>query len=83
MYHDERLPLHPGETPQIRRARVHTPGCCPLTPAIRSDAETGDLIVDEMHAATQSERHERLVDYVASASMEQKNVKATFDESDA
>src|SRR6478672_11659971 len=36
---DERLPLLPGEAPQMLRVRFRTLGCYPLTGAIRSDAD--------------------------------------------
>src|SRR5204863_5683526 len=35
---DERLPLHPGETPQMLQVRFRTLGCYPLTGAVMSDA---------------------------------------------
>src|SRR5690606_4824383 len=34
---DERLPLKPGETPQLRKVRFRTLGCYPLTGAIESE----------------------------------------------
>src|SRR4029077_12613820 len=36
MVDDERLPLHPGEQPEIRMVRFRTLGCYPLTAAIES-----------------------------------------------
>ena len=41
MVDDERLPLEPGEEPQLRRVRFRTLGCYPLTGAIESDADDG------------------------------------------
>ena len=38
MVDDERLPLAPGETPQIRNVRFRTLGCYPLTGAVESDS---------------------------------------------
>ena len=38
MVDDDRLPLEPGEQPQMRRVRFRTLGCYPLTGAIESDA---------------------------------------------
>ena len=40
MVDDERLPLEPGEQPQMRRVRFRTLGCYPLTGAIESEADT-------------------------------------------
>ena len=39
MVDDERLPLEPGEVPQMRMVRFRTLGCYPLTGAIESDAD--------------------------------------------
>ena len=39
MVDDERMPLEPGEEPQMRKVRFRTLGCYPLTGAIESDAE--------------------------------------------
>ena len=38
MVDDGRMPLEPGEVPQMRRVRFRTLGCYPLTGAIESDA---------------------------------------------
>ena len=45
MVDDDRLPLDPGEQPQMRRVRFRTLGCYPLTGAIESDADTLEAIV--------------------------------------
>ncbi len=37
---DDRMPLQPGETPELRKVRFRTLGCYPLTGAIESDADT-------------------------------------------
>ena len=39
MVDDERLPLEPGETPEMRLVRFRTLGCYPLTGAIEFDAD--------------------------------------------
>src|SRR6188474_1676208 len=72
MVDDERMPLEPGETPQMRRVRFRTLGCYPLTGAIESDATTLDDIVAEMKTAQVSERQGRLIDTDEAASMEKK-----------
>ena len=75
---DERLPLEPGEVPQMRRVRFRTLGCYPLTGAIDSDADTVDAIVNEMLQSRQSERQGRLIDSDESASMEKKKREGYF-----
>ena len=78
MVDDDRLPLEPGETPQMKRVRFRTLGCYPLTGAIESEADTLDAIIAEMHAATTSERQGRLIDSDESASMEKKKREGYF-----
>ena len=78
MVDDDRLPLEPGETPQMRRVRFRTLGCYPLTGAIESDAATIDDIVSEMEAARVSERQGRLIDTDETASMEKKKREGYF-----
>jgi sulfate adenylyltransferase subunit 2 len=78
MVDDDRLPLLPGETPQMRRVRFRTLGCYPLTGAIESDASTLDEIIDEMRASTKSERQGRLIDYDEQGSMEKKKREGYF-----
>ena len=70
MADDDRLPLRPGEVPQMRKVRFRTLGCYPLTGAIESDAETLDDILAEMRAARTSERQGRLIDHDQAGSME-------------
>ena len=48
MVDDHRLPLTPGEKPQMMCVRFRTLGCYPLTGAFRSDAATLDAIIAEM-----------------------------------
>jgi sulfate adenylyltransferase subunit 2 len=78
MVDDERLPLLPGERPQMRRVRFRTLGCYPLTGAIESDAETLDEVIDEMRASTTSERQGRLIDQDETGSMERKKREGYF-----
>jgi len=78
MVDDDRLPLEPGETPQMKRVRFRTLGCYPLTGAIESEADTLDAIIAEMRAATTSERQGRLIDSDESASMEKKKREGYF-----
>jgi sulfate adenylyltransferase subunit 2 len=78
MVDDDRLPLLPGEVPQMRRVRFRTLGCYPLTGAIESDADTLDAIIDEMRASTTSERQGRLIDQDETGSMEKKKREGYF-----
>jgi sulfate adenylyltransferase subunit 2 len=78
MVDDERLPLEPGETPEIRVIRFRTLGCYPLSGAIESEATSVDEILDEMLASTTSERQGRLIDHYESASMERKKREGYF-----
>jgi sulfate adenylyltransferase subunit 2 len=78
MVDDERLPLHPGETPAMRRVRFRTLGCYPLTGAIESDADSLEKIIAEMLVATTSERQGRVIDHDPSASMEKKKQEGYF-----
>ncbi len=78
MVDDDRLPLHPGEQPQLRKVRFRTLGCYPLTGAIESEADTLPLIIQEMLLATQSERQGRVIDFDQSGSMEEKKKEGYF-----
>ncbi len=75
---DDRLPLEPGEEPQMRRVRFRTLGDYPLTGAIESDATTVEDIVEEMMIARTSERQGRLIDTDESGSMEKKKREGYF-----
>ena len=75
---DGRLPLMPGEKPQMKRVRFRTLGCYPLTGAIESDADTVEKVVEEMFLARQSERQGRVIDFDSSASMEEKKRDGYF-----
>jgi len=78
MVDDERMPLKPGEKPQMRTVRFRTLGCYPLTGAIESDATTIEDIVRETLTATYSERQGRVIDNDQSASMEKKKQEGYF-----
>lgn len=78
MVDDERLPLEPGEQPQMKRVRFRTLGCYPLTGAVESDADSIEKIVEEMIVARQSERQGRVIDYDGAASMEEKKKDGYF-----
>jgi sulfate adenylyltransferase subunit 2 len=78
MVDDERMPLHPGEVPVMRRVRFRTLGCYPLTGAIESDAQTVPDIIREMLTSRSSERQGRLIDHDGAASMEKKKQEGYF-----
>ena len=78
MVDDDRLPLLPGETPQMRRVRFRTLGCYPLSGAVDSDADNLDDIIAEMKASTTSERQGRLIDSDEAGSMEKKKREGYF-----
>jgi sulfate adenylyltransferase subunit 2 len=78
MVDDDRFPLHPGETPEMRVVRFRTLGCYPLTAAIESKASTVSEIVHEIQTAKNSERQGRLIDFDQVASMERKKQEGYF-----
>ena len=78
MRDDERFPLLPGETPEMKVVRFRTLGCYPLTGAIESTATTLDDIIAEMLASTTSERQGRLIDSDEAGSMEKKKKEGYF-----
>jgi sulfate adenylyltransferase subunit 2 len=78
MVDDDRLPLNPGETPQLRTVRFRTLGCYPLTGAVPSTATTVAEVVAETLAATSSERQGRVIDRDQSGSMERKKREGYF-----
>ena len=78
MVDDERMPLRPGETPEMRSVRFRTLGCYPLTGAVESTADTLPAIIQEMLLTTTSERQGRAIDHDQSASMEKKKQEGYF-----
>jgi len=78
MVDDERLPLNPGEAPELKMIRFRTLGCYPLTGAVESNAADLLAIVEEMLTATSSERQGRVIDHDQSASMEKKKQEGYF-----
>jgi sulfate adenylyltransferase subunit 2 len=75
---DDRMPLLPGETPEMRSVRFRTLGCYPLTAAMDSEAASLPEIVREMLLARTSERSGRLIDHDEAASMEKKKKEGYF-----
>jgi sulfate adenylyltransferase subunit 2 len=75
---DERMPLDPGEVPELRSVRFRTLGCYPLTGAVSSTASTLPEIIAETLLTTSSERQGRVIDRDSSASMEKKKQEGYF-----
>ncbi|MDV8067300.1 sulfate adenylyltransferase subunit CysD [Rhodococcus sp. IEGM 1366] len=78
MVDDDRMPLLPGETPELKSVRFRTLGCYPLTGAVESTATTLTDIIQEMLLTTTSERQGRVIDHDSSASMEKKKQEGYF-----
>ena len=78
MVDDDRMPLEPGEQPEMKKVRFRTLGCYPLTGAVESSAATLPDIIQEMLLTTTSERQGRLIDHDQAASMEKKKKEGYF-----
>jgi sulfate adenylyltransferase subunit 2 len=78
MVDDDRLPLLPGEQPELRRIRFRTLGCYPLTGAIESSATSLEAIIRETAQSRYSERCGRLIDHEGGAAMERKKQEGYF-----
>ena len=78
MVDDDRLPLEPGEHPELCLVRFRTLGCYPLTGAMESTAATPAEIVAELRETRRSERQGRLIDSDEEAAMERKKREGYF-----
>jgi sulfate adenylyltransferase subunit 2 len=78
MVDDDRMPLEPGEVPELKQVRFRTLGCYPLTGAVESTADTLPKVIEEMLLATTSERQGRIIDHDSSGSMEKKKQEGYF-----
>jgi sulfate adenylyltransferase subunit 2 len=78
MVDDERLPLEPGETPEMLRVRFRTLGCYPLTGAVESEATSVADIILELLQSRHSERQGRVIDQDQIGSMEKKKQEGYF-----
>jgi sulfate adenylyltransferase subunit 2 len=78
MVDDHRLPLEPGETPEMKSIRFRTLGCYPLSGAIESNATTLPEIIREMLETKLSERQGRVIDHDGAGSMEEKKKEGYF-----
>ncbi len=75
---DDRMPLEPGESPQVREVRFRTLGCWPVTGATDTPARDLDELVIDMEQVRYSERAGRLVDGDRGDSMEAKKRAGYF-----
>jgi sulfate adenylyltransferase subunit 2 len=78
MVDDDRMPLQPGEKPEMKSVRFRTLGCYPLTGAVESAADTLPEVIQEMLLTTSSERQGRVIDHDSAASMEKKKQEGYF-----
>jgi sulfate adenylyltransferase subunit 2 len=78
MVDDERMPIGPDDTIEMKKVRFRTLGCYPLTGAVESNATTLPEIIQEMLLTTTSERQGRLIDHDQAGSMEQKKREGYF-----
>ena len=75
---DDRMPLAPGERPEMKMVRFRTLGCYPLTGAVESTATTLPEIIQEMLLVKTSEREGRVIDFDQAGSMEEKKKEGYF-----
>jgi len=78
MVDDDRLPLEPGEEPEMMKVRFRTLGCYPLTGAVPSEATSVADIILELLASRTSERQGRVIDNDQIGSMEKKKQEGYF-----
>ena len=78
MVDDDRMPLKPGEKPEMKSVRFRTLGCYPLTGAVESEATTLPDIIQEMLLTRSSERQGRMIDHDEAGSMEKKKQEGYF-----
>ncbi|WP_340677916.1 sulfate adenylyltransferase subunit CysD [Paraglaciecola sp.] len=78
MVDDDRMPMRPGEVPEMRSVRFRTLGCYPLTGAVDSTAATLPEVIQEMLLTKTSERQGRVIDHDSSGSMEKKKMEGYF-----
>ena len=78
MVDDDRMPMQPGEKPEMRSVRFRTLGCYPLTGAVESTAATLPEVIQEMLLTKTSERQGRVIDHDSSGLMEKKKMEGYF-----
>ena len=75
---DDRMALKEGEAVSMRRVRLRTLGCRPLTGTIESAADSVPGVIDEMRALKTPERAGRLIDRDQSGSTGRKRREGCF-----
>jgi sulfate adenylyltransferase subunit 2 len=75
---DGRMPLEPGETPEMLNVRFRTCGCYPLTGGVVSEARNVREVILETMQATGSERQGRIIDKDGASAMEDKKRQGYF-----
>jgi sulfate adenylyltransferase subunit 2 len=78
MVDDDRFRFRNGDAVVERSVRFRTLGCYPLSGAVESEARTLPELIQEMVAATTSERQGRAIDHDQPASMERKKREGYF-----
>lgn len=78
MVDDDRMPLEPGEKPEMKMVRFRTLGWHPLTGAVESNATTLPEIIQEMLLTKTAERQGRIIDHDQTGSMKQKKREGYF-----
>jgi sulfate adenylyltransferase subunit 2 len=78
MVDDDRMRLHVGEVPAMKKVRFRTLGCYPLSGAVESEAASLVDIIQEMLLTRTSERQGRMIDHDSAASMEKKKQEGYF-----
>ena len=75
---ESNVKLLPGEEPRMVKIRMRSLGCTPCSGAIRSDADTVPLIIEELKHFRRSERENRIIDHDQDGSMELKKREGYF-----
>ena len=75
---EHNMPLLPHEKPQTVMSRMRSLGCTYCTGAIRSEADTIPLIIEELIGFRRSERENRIIDHDQEGSMEVKKREGYF-----
>ena len=75
---DDRMPEELRSKATEEMVRFRTLGCYPLTGAVESEADTVELIIEEMMTTTKSERTTRVIDFDQDGSMEEKKREGYF-----
>ena len=75
---EHNMPLLPHEKPQTVMSRMRSLGCTYCTGAIRSEADTIPLIIEELISFRRSERENRIIDHDQEGSMEVKKREGYF-----